>query len=250
MPEIIVVGLGPGPVELLTLEAQGVLSLAKEVFFRVSTHPVFEWVRKQGIECVSLDHLYYQPNITYDRIYRLINKALINVAKRKGQCVYALPGNPYVFEKTPRWLKEVAEPEGVAVRIVPGLSFLETLYVELGVDPEGGLQILNASRMEEHEDFPFSVYLPLLIGQVAVPSRNRPWCPEDNLKPLARLLLTKYPPAHLVTLIWNTGLPEYQTIRRIVPLAELEYQEHFFRRLASLYVPHLPWTPPSPKPNP
>jgi tetrapyrrole methylase family protein/MazG family protein len=243
MPEINVVGLGPGPVELLTLEAQRVLALAKQVYFRFSAHPVFEWVRKQGVECISFDYIYLQPHITYDRIYRLINKALIKVAKRDGQCVYALPGNPYVFEKGPRWLKEMAEPEGVAVKITPGLSFLETLYIELGVDPEEGLQILNAARMVEKDDYPFTPALPLLIGQVGLPVQNRPDFPETNLKLLAQLLLQHYPKNHPVTLIWSSALPAYQNLRRSIALEDLAGQDNFVKTLATLLVPPLPPPP-------
>jgi len=244
MPEIIIVGLGPGPVELLTLEAQRVLSLARQVYFRFSAHPVFEWVRKQGIECVSFDYIYAQPGITYDRIYRLINKALIKVAKREGQCVYALPGNPYVFEKGPRWLQETAEPEGVSITITPGMSFLEALYIELGVDPEEGLQILNAARMVEKDEYPFTTALPVLIGQVGLPIRNRPGEPETNLQLLAQLLLRHYPPDHQVTLVWSVGLPSYQNLRRSVYLGDLENQDNFVKTLATILVPALPQSVP------
>jgi len=243
MPEIIVVGLGPGPVEQLTLEAQRVLSLAKQVYFRFSAHPVFEWVRKQGVECISFDYIYIQPHITYDRIYSLINKALIKVAKRDGQCVYALPGNPYVFEKGPRWLKEMAGPEGVEVKVTPGMSFLETLYIELGVDPEEGLQILNAARMVEQDDYPFTTALPILIGQVGLPIQNRPGFPETNLKLLAQLLLKHYPKNHAVTLIWSSALPTYENQRRSVYLEDLAGQGNFVKTLATLLVPALPEIP-------
>jgi uncharacterized protein YabN with tetrapyrrole methylase and pyrophosphatase domain len=243
MPEIIIVGIGPGPVELLTLEAQGVLSLAKQVYFRFSGHPVFEWVRKQGVECISFDYIYIQPHITYDRIYRLINKALVKVARRDGQCVYALPGNPYVFEKTPRWLKEMAEPEGVSVKIIPGLSFLEPLYVELGLDPEEGLQILNAARMVEQDDYPLTTAMPILIGQVGLPIQNRPGNTETNLKLLTQLLLKHYPKNHPVTLVWSSVQRSYENLRRTFSLEELATQDNFIKTLATLLVPPLPEAP-------
>ncbi len=237
MPEIVVVGLGPGPVENLTQEARSALVEAKEVYFRFSAHPVFEWLKGQGVECISFDYIYAQPGITYDRIYRLINRALIKEAKRHGRVVYALPGNPYVFEKTPRWLKDDCKSESVSVRVIPGMSFLEHLYVELELDPEEGLEILNAARLVEKDELPPLSENPLLIGQVGLPVANKPTFPETNLRALAELLLKRFPAQHPVTLVWSEGLPTYTTRLRTFPLSNLAEQKDFVGHLATLYVP-------------
>jgi tetrapyrrole methylase family protein/MazG family protein len=239
MPEIVVVGLGPGPVERLTLEAKSALSGARQVYFRFSVHPVFEWLKGQGVECISFDYIYSQPGITYDRIYRLINQALIKEAKRRGRVVYALPGNPCVFEKSPHQLKEECKPEGISVRVIPGMSFLELLYIELELDPEEGLEILNASSLVEKDELPPLSGNPLLIGHVGLPMGNQPTSAETNLKALAQLLLKKFPAQHPVTLVWCEGLPGYTTRLRTFPLSNLPEQKGFLPLLATLYVPHL-----------
>jgi tetrapyrrole methylase family protein/MazG family protein len=237
MPEIVVVGVGPGPVEQLTGEAREALLGAGQVYFRFSAHPVFEWLKSKGVECISFDHIYSQPGITYDRIYRLINKALIKEARRRGRVTYALPGNPYVFEKTPRWLKGECRSEGVKVMVIPGMSFLEYIYKELELDPEEGLEILNAARLVEKEEAPVLSGNPLLIGQVGTPMSNKPANPETNLKALTELLLQKFPAQHRITLIWCEGMPEYKTRLRTFPLEELPDQKEFVPHLATLYVP-------------
>jgi uncharacterized protein YabN with tetrapyrrole methylase and pyrophosphatase domain len=55
--EIIVVGMGPGPVKYLTQEARDLLLATEQVYFRFSGHPVYRWLREQGKECLCFDFL-------------------------------------------------------------------------------------------------------------------------------------------------------------------------------------------------
>lgn len=241
--EIIVVGMGPGQVKYLTQEVKEILLESEQVFFRFSSHPVYAWLREQGKECVSFDFLYNQKGITYDRVYKTIDQALVKTAKKHGRAVYALPGNPYVFELTPKWLKVMCEKEGVELRVVPGMSFLEELYVELEVDPDVGLQILNACAFSYYGDYPFTEKLGLLIGQVGLPHTMSPGEKQDNVPALTNSLLKKFPPDHPVTLVWSTEMPEYKNVKRTFTLEELPQQAGFVKHLATLYVPPIrpPW---------
>jgi tetrapyrrole methylase family protein/MazG family protein len=241
--EVIVVGMGPGPVNLLTLEAREVLLAEKEIYFRLSAHPVCLWLQDQGKDCVCFDFLYRQPGIDYERVYKTINSALVKVAKKHGRAVYALPGNPAVFEKTTRWLKRLAEAAAVEVRTVVGMSFLETIYLELDLDPEEGLQILNASAFSLYGDYPFTEKLGILIGQLGLPREMTPTCLETNARDVAEALLKKFPSDHPVTLAWSSGMPDYQNKKMSFPLFELVRLSGYVKTLATLYVPPIrpPW---------
>jgi len=241
--ELIVVGIGPGPVKYLTQEARDLLLATERVYFRFSGHPVYTWLREQGKECLSFDSLYMQDGMTYERLFLTIDQALIRAAKKSGRAVYALPGNPYVFELTPKWLKLMCEQERMKLRIVPAMSFLDELYVELEVDPEAGLQILNASSFSYYGDYPFTEKLGLLIGQVGLPQGKSPRGKKDNVQALTKCLLAKFPRSHRVTLIWSTGMPDYQNRRVTVVLKDLPKQARFTKHLATLYVPPVkpPW---------
>jgi tetrapyrrole methylase family protein/MazG family protein len=240
--EIVVVGGGPGPVKHLTWEARDILLAERELFFRVCDHPVHAWLREQGKEVVSFDPLYHEPGISYEKVYEIIVRTLLAAARQKGRVVYVVPGHPYVFEKTPRRLLAASEGE-VAVRVVPGLSFLEATYAELSLDPEEGLQIINGFNFGYYGEYPFTERLGLLIGQVGFPTTSNPAGPDSNAGAIMRALLAKFPPQHRVTLVWSTGMPEYRNQRRTLALAELADQSGFDRHLASLYVPPLrpPW---------
>jgi tetrapyrrole methylase family protein/MazG family protein len=241
--EIIVAGMGPGPVSYLTQEAREILLSEKEIYFRVADHPVYHWLRGQGKQCVSFDPIYALPGMTYDKVYKTIVKTLVKAAQKTGRVVYALPGNPVVFEKTPFWLGEEAAGKGVSVRIVLGLSFLEVLYRELKIDPEAGLQILNGFNFGFYGDYPFTEKLGLLIGQVGFPSTKNPSGGDNNAGAIMRALQRKFPAGHRVTLAWSIGMPEFKIRTRTFPLGKLPAQSGYVRSLASLYVPPIrpPW---------
>src|SRR5205823_7196953 len=105
MPAITVVGTGPGPLSYLTKEAERELLLADKVFFRMSRHPVYAWLKENRKQLVSFEMMYTIPRIGFGEIYEFIVNALIQEAMLRGQAVYALPGNPFVLEDTTRLLK-------------------------------------------------------------------------------------------------------------------------------------------------
>jgi len=236
--EIVVVGVGPGPWEMLTLEARDILTSSKRVYFRYGTHPVFIRLKELGMEVVAFELLYADPNLTYLKAYELMSRAIVREAQLRGRAVYALPGNPYVFEKTPRFIAELAKPLGIAMRLVPGMSFLEQLYVALRIDPEEGLTILNASRMVERpESYPPNPRYACLIGQVGLPFSAKPTAPATNLAPLAGILNKAYPPHHPATIVRCVGFPSYQLETRNITVAQISLQADFINNLTSLFLP-------------
>jgi len=243
MTEIIVVGLGPGQLKHLTQEARDWLLSEHELYFRESGHPVYHWLRDQGRDIVSFDPIYSLPGVTYEKVYQTIVKTLVKAAKAKGRVVYAIPGHPWVFEKTPRWLKKSGAGEGVEIKVVPGMSFIEAMYNVLEIDPEEGLQIINGFNFGFYGGYPFTEKLGLIIGQVGFPTESDPDGKDSNADAVANALLEKFPPDHKVTLVWSSGMPEFKMLTRTFALSEFPEQAGFDRSLASLYVPPIkpPW---------
>ncbi len=237
-----IAGLGPGPVDLLTVEARKVLDEAQRVFFRYGTHPVAKMLILAGKDVVSFERLYADPAFTYGDVYKLIVKAVIKEAKLEGRAVLALPGNPYVFEKTPRWIEEAASDEGdIEVKIVAGMSFLELLYPLLGVDPEEGLVILNAARVIEEPDrcIP-SGGLHCIIGQLGLPVGPKPTGEQINLEPLVEALLHTYPHDHCAVLVRCRGYPDYVTDKLDTTVGSLTDNSRNVNNLTTLYLPPFP----------
>jgi len=238
--EIVIVGVGPGPVELLTGEAREALDGAERVFFRYGTHPVAKMLLEAGKDVVSFERLYADGSMSYADVYKLIVGAVVKEARLKGRVIFALPGNPYVFEKTPRWIEEELErsaPE-VRLRIIPGLSFLEILYPLLGVDPEEGLLILNAARLvEEPGRYPSFAGVACIIGQVGLPTGGRPTGGKTNFAELVEIVGKEYRFDHRAVLVRCLGYPDFATEKVETVVGGLAGCENFVNNLTSLYLP-------------
>ena len=131
-----VVGLGPAGPDLVTAAALDALALPVRRFLRTVRHPSATVVEN----ATTFDHLYEQAD-TFADVYQAITDALVQAAHEDGEVVYAVPGSPYVLERSVRHL--LADPR-VDVRIVPGLSFLDLAYGRLGIDPvEAGVRLVD-----------------------------------------------------------------------------------------------------------
>lgn len=234
MPRVTVVGIGPGPASHLTKEVEEELLCADKVFFRMSAHPVYQWLQSLGKHVVCFDLLYTTPWPDPGDIYEFMVAALLKEAALRGEAVYAVPGNPGVLEETTTLLRSRGPKEGIEVRVLPGVSFLDQVLAELNFDFSLGLQIVLP--LTHLQPGLFTNRLALLVCQIEAASLPRE-SPRADLT--MSFLLKAYPPEHLVTLIWTDGLPFYQTHSKAIPLKALAREYGQGKFFASLYVPPL-----------
>jgi tetrapyrrole methylase family protein / MazG family protein len=232
MPSVTVVGIGPGPVSSLTKEVEAELLRANKVFFRTGAHPVYEWLRGLGKHLVCFDLLYTTPWPDPEDMYDFMVSALLKEAALHGEALFAVPGNPGLLEDTTNLLRLKGPKEGVEIRVLPGVSFLDQILAEMNFDFSLGLQIvLPLTHLQPGF---FTNRLALLVCQIEAAS-----LPQDRPRVdlTMKFLLQAYPPDHSVTLIWTDGLPAYKTQSKSIALKDLarEYGEGKF--FASLYVP-------------
>jgi tetrapyrrole methylase family protein / MazG family protein len=234
MTVITIVGLGPGPLPLLTKEAESELLAAEKIFFRSSAHPAYEWLKKQGKHVVCFDKLYDTQWKNPGDIYEFMVSALLKEAQLSSKVTFALPGSPVFLEDTTRWLRERGKAAAVKIRVIHGLSFVEEALSQLNLDFADGLQVvLPWTHLETGR---FTTKLHLLVTQIEATR-----LPTDDARVDLTMewLLKAYPADHPVTLIWTDGLPEYTTHTRAFALKNLakEYGESKF--FSSLFVPTL-----------
>ena len=135
---IVVVGLGPGDVDLLTVGAREAIDRAGTCFVRTRRHPAAAAL--SGAR--SFDDVYESAS-SLDEVYRTIVDALVGAAAAGQDVLYAVPGSPLVAERT----VELLLASGVDVRIEPGLSFLDLAWTRLGIDPvAAGVRIVDGHR--------------------------------------------------------------------------------------------------------
>jgi tetrapyrrole methylase family protein/MazG family protein len=154
MPEIIAVGLGPGAWEQVTLEAQETLHNATTIYLRTRTHPTAGHLPSH-LDVRTFDYLYERES-DFSSIYRQIAEELVRLAlESEGPVVYCVPGHPLVGEASVRHLREMSSQNGVQLRVVAGLSFLEPVCTAIGLDPlERGLQLVDGTELAGYGQTP------------------------------------------------------------------------------------------------
>lgn len=243
-PFLTIVGLGPGTWDSLTVEAADVLRAASEVYVRTAIQPSIEPIRERLPDSLfqSFDGL-YEALSSLDEVYRRIADQVLELARRPGGVVYAVPGSPWIGETTVRLLLERAEDEGIEVRVVPGLSYLEGALAAVGAADTGWVQALDASEVA------------LLAGENAVGESPQadgllawraPVCTaplvvsylysRDMASAVKGWLSRFYPDDHTVQLIEAPGTGDTQV--QSVPLYEIDRERTIDDRTV-LYVPPL-----------
>ena len=117
-PVVRVVGLGPGPSDLLTQRT--VKLLTRE-------HPAAQ----EFPEIPSYDAL-YESAASFEELYRAIVDDIVALAKESGEVVYAVPGSPIVAEHTTELLLARSDVRTV---IEPAVSVIDVACAALGQDP-------------------------------------------------------------------------------------------------------------------
>lgn len=222
MGEITIVGLGPGPFRLLTVETLDLLSSGKTVLLRTAKHPAVDECRQRNMVFTSYDHVYEEKG-SFDEVYQTIAADCLQRAEQGEDIVFAVPGSPLVAEKTVTLLRQQGEARGIRIRILPGMSFLEVLYTRLGIDPIHGLTVLDAADIATL--LPAAGHTGLVVTQVY----NRQVASDAKLS-----LMERYADEHPVTLVRNLGLDDEEVLT--VPLYELD-RVPVVDHLTSVYVP-------------
>ncbi len=213
MPGITLLGLGPGDPDQLTREAWDVLSSADEIYLRTRQHPTVAGL-PPAIKIHSFDDL-YEDGKSFDVVYSVITQKILELGRREGGVIYAVPGHPFVAEATCPEIARLARDEGLAVQIVEGLSFLEPTFSALSLDPYPQLTLFDALILGQAHVPTFAPDAPVLIAQIY----SRLVASE-----VKSTLTTIYPDEHKVKLIHGAGTKEQ--IVENVPLYEIDRSEH------------------------
>jgi tetrapyrrole methylase family protein/MazG family protein len=222
---ITIVGLGPGNPDHLTREAWDLLSQIDEVYLRTTRHPTVSALPAH-LAVHSFDHL-YETLADFSGVYEAISEQVVALGRRPQGVVYAVPGHPRMAESSVQRILACAEAEGLTVRLVEGLSFVEPTLTLLGIDGLAGLQLADATDLAAAHHPPLDPDRPALIGQLY----GQRLASEVKLT-----LMNAYPDDHPVTLVQAAGTDECRVTT--LPLYELDRGQHL-DHLTTLYVPPL-----------
>lgn len=222
---ITIVGLGPGDAGLITRQAWHLLSAADVVYLRTARHPAVAELPPH-LQRHSFDEI-YQSSEQFDEVYRRIADEILRLGAQ-SDIIYAVPGDPFVGETTVTVIARDAAEAGIAVRIIPGLSFVEPTLAALGIDGLDGLQLFDAIEVAGQLYPPINPDIPVLLGQVY----SRFLAGELKL-----VLLNLYPPEQPVALIHSAG--QSGQIVDWLALYEVDRSTRI-DHLTSLFIPVMP----------
>ncbi|HXI19039.1 MAG TPA: MazG family protein, partial [Chloroflexota bacterium] len=227
MGSITVAGLGPGARGQVTTEVADALQHAANegrLLLRTRIHPtVSGWPALETAP--SLDH-HYEGSDDFGQAYeRIAADVLARAADlpRDADLVYAVPGHPLIAEATVQRVCQLARESDVAVRILPGLSFVDAVVLAAELEAADGLRVADALALGRIDPT-----APLLICQVY----------SRHIAGQVKLALGRhYPDEHEVLLVHAAGVPGQERVERL-QLLEVDRRDGV-AHLTSLWVPPL-----------
>ena len=140
MARIVIVGLGPGDPARVTTGTLDLIERTSRRFIRTSRHPSAHLVIDAPGGAESFDHVYDSAD-TFDEVYSVITKRLVDEAHVHGEILFAVPGSPLVLERT---VRNLLERDDIDCHVEPAISFLDDAWRALGIDPvERGVRLID-----------------------------------------------------------------------------------------------------------
>ena len=124
MARIVIVGLGPGDPARVTTGTLDLIERTSRRFIRTSRHPSAHLVIDAPGGAESFDHVYDSAN-TFDEVYSVITKRLVDEAHVHGEILFAVPGSPLVLERT---VRNLLERDDIDCHVEPAISFLDDAW--------------------------------------------------------------------------------------------------------------------------
>jgi len=232
---LVVVGTGIGAARLTT-EAKAELAGADEVFFLVPDALTEHAIRDLAPDARSLGDAYEEGRSRREAYERIV-ETLLEPARAGRRVCAAFYGHPGMFVFPSREAVARARAEGIEARLQPGISALDCLFADLGVDPA-------ASGFQSYEAGDFLRRRPVLepraglvLWQVGVvgQAHHTPDGEPVALAELVEALLETYPAEQELVVYEASSYPGVDSIVRTVALGALDPSVLSSR--STVYVP-------------
>jgi tetrapyrrole methylase family protein/MazG family protein len=217
-----IVGLGPGSPEALTIGTLRLLKENKRVFLRTEKHPTVDYLKELDINFNTYDSA-YENFESFDEVYDFIAKDIVAKHKESNEIIYAVPGHPFVAEKSVSLLINLCDIEGIEYEVLPAVSFIDAMMEALKLDPVEGIKIIDAFDIKNQ-------VLDKRIGTIITQVYNALIASE------VKLHISEYYNDDMdIYFVRAAGVKGIESIRRI-KLYELDRQTDI-DYLTSIYIP-------------
>lgn len=211
---------------------------ADKLLFLVADPATDYWIRKLNDSAESLESYYGERKDRLTTYTEMIERILTCVREGGRVCV-AFYGHPGVFVYPAHESVKRAHREGLAAKMLPGVSAEDCLFADLGVDPGRlGCQSFEATDFLVHNRR-FDPNVPLILWQIAVIGEmgyrtDRPYN-RTGIEVLVSVLQVDYPPDHEVIVYEASQYPICDPVMKRLALAKLP--DAPVSGISTLYVP-------------
>lgn len=237
-PDVYVAGCGIVDIRQLTKEAEAAIREAECVYMYYYNQAINNYVEAIASDVVFVTEE-YDGDTHRGEIYRRIADRVVGGAESVDDPVTFLTyGHPFVFVTPTKFIVEAAEERGLDVRVMPGISAADCLFVDLRLDPAAnGIQMFEATDLLLRE-FDLNPDVPALLWQVGAVETSfystDPSEPE-RFSRIREYLQQFYPDDHPVYLaktaqfgfdeseILEYALDELESIHEVVSIAHTLY---------------------------
>ncbi|MEP6870885.1 MAG: SAM-dependent methyltransferase [Anaerolineaceae bacterium] len=200
-PALVLAGFGSSSPLQLTVEAQQMAVFIGQALSLGLPERLRTLLARQGVELTELDHLL--TDRSFAEGYAAIGQAVLARAQKDPPAMFISQGSPLFANAITRYLAAEANRLQLAVRIFPGVSVLDVVVAEIGIDVgRAGLQTITAGGLVARP-VALNPRMPLLLLEIAGLAADGG--SAEAYGPLVALLLESYPGSQPVTLINTTG---------------------------------------------
>jgi len=249
--DLYIIGLGVSLPEHLTKQAIDTMASCCKLFSIVQ-EPLLPWLpleKRGNIEVINLLDFYVDGSIRMENYNRAADMVL--EAKGDGRPVaYVTYGNPMFYDSVAQLIARKAAASGRSVRVLPGISSLDSIVCDIQVDMAPGIQIYEASWLMAFQILPRVDTHVILVQVGSVGSYRAHYGQRLDGRTLTGLidhLTMVYPKEHRVSLVRSTASGEHPekissfTLERLCDATAEELSG------ASLYIPAFKQPTPNPE---
>jgi precorrin-6B methylase 1 len=244
-PAIYIVGLGIRSVRQVTREAEDAIRASRSVLYVDAGFGVQNYLASLCRNVENLLTEYHEDSLRLGT-YRAMAARVVEAALDDPPVTFAVYGHPTFFVYPAELIRESAALLGLGVEVLPGISCIDSVSVDLGLDVgTTGLQVHDATGLLLTKRR-LDPEVPCLLLQVdALESgffTTRRSAPE-RFRRLQGHLLEFYPPEHIVTTVRSSTFPLFAPDIEPFPISDLPERLAASGATGTLFIPPVSLTP-------
>ena len=239
--DIFVVGTGIIPGAHLTREVEAAIRSSKEVLYVDRSFGIEELLSGLGAPKITdLHAASYREGHNRLDAYRAMASLVVHAALDHPPVTFALYGHPLVYALPPFMVIAAAEAVGLKVKVLAGISALDSMFVDLRIDPcTQGIQMYEATDLLLRER-PLHADVPCFIWQIGtVGSRlySEQTSKPERFAEIRDYLLKFYPSDHEMIAVYSPSIPLAPAMLTRFTLDTIESVADQLHQGVTVYIP-------------